>query len=116
MSPLEDLKLEMKVIEGWLSLFKAATSDVRTKEATLRKREHQLRMVQQNEAGIIKRSLKPTFVDSSPKCPTPQKHAFPEDVYAFRAALSASRSYGKAMRVYECVCGNWHMTKKVSKR
>lgn len=48
-----------------------------------------------------------------PPCPTPRKKRFQREQDAIRGALGASRTYGKGMRVYGCVCGGWHITSRV---
>lgn len=47
---------------------------------------------------------------SKRKCPNPGKKAIGNQYDAQAFALKVSRSYGKPVRAYHCICGSWHIT------
>jgi hypothetical protein len=113
----EQLRVRIEEIEEWLSEHQAATLRLRAAKAKVEKTYKNIgKMYTQEQSLAYKLANPPRPKPQPPKkkaCPTPSKRAFPNSGYAIRAVLSASRGYGKPMRYYRCVCGQWHMTKKV---
>lgn len=47
-------------------------------------------------------------------CPTTGKHSYPDWGTGVRYALRRSRRSGKALRVYACPCGGFHLTRRAA--
>lgn len=49
-----------------------------------------------------------------PVCPLTGKHSYPDWGTGVRYALRRSRRSGKALRVYACTCGGFHLTRRAT--